>query len=126
MHRDLRARLELAVVNILALAAEQESQDGYEYSSDNENYITDGNAKIITAVRKQLAISIRDLMQHGLTSVMAKRIKNSFIDNVFSIIIIIIIINISRSMKVVVWCHSWVVSQVKVKNFLQCTRGNSY
>lgn len=78
MHRDLRARLELAVVNILALAAEQESQDGYEYSSDNENYITDGNAKIITAVRKQLAISIRDLMQHGLTSVIAKRIKNSF------------------------------------------------
>ncbi|KAK6620145.1 hypothetical protein RUM44_006545 [Polyplax serrata] len=65
---DLRARLELAVVNILALAADQEAQDSYDYSTDSETYISESNAKMTTAVRKQLAITIRDLMEHGLVS----------------------------------------------------------
>ncbi|KAL0268746.1 UNVERIFIED_CONTAM: hypothetical protein PYX00_010568 [Menopon gallinae] len=65
---DMRARLELAVVNVLALASEGDYQEACEYSSDSESVSANCDVRMTTAVRKQLAVSIRDLMQHGLIS----------------------------------------------------------
>jgi len=72
--RDLRARLEVAVAHVSELMAEASESpgtcDGEDYASDSEDAPTVlCNAKVTTAVRKKLAIAIRDLMEHGLTSV---------------------------------------------------------
>lgn len=69
----MRARLELAVVNVLALASEGDYQEACEYSSDSESVSAHCDVRMTTAVRKQLAVSIRDLMQHGLISVRTRR-----------------------------------------------------
>lgn len=80
--RDLRTRLDIAVEHVLETIVETQrrSEDEEEEEEDddvvdNENdYASDSdssshaNAKLTSAVRKHLAISIRDLMQHGLSS----------------------------------------------------------
>lgn len=67
---DLRARLELAVVSVLAVVSDRDRELSYDdYSSDNESGGATWSAKVARAVRKQLAVSIRDLMHHGLVSV---------------------------------------------------------
>lgn len=78
--RDLRTRLDIAVEHVLETIAEAQRQPDVEEDDDdddldNENdYTSDSdstshaNAKLTSAVRKHLAASVRDLMQHGLTS----------------------------------------------------------
>ncbi|KAJ8888628.1 hypothetical protein PR048_008120 [Dryococelus australis] len=64
---DLRARLEVTVNYVLELMSRTERSMHTDYSSDSEDVpaiVCD--AKLAHAVRKQLALSIRDLMQHGL------------------------------------------------------------
>lgn len=75
--RDLRTRLDIAVEHVLETIAEaqqrhleeEEDDDDLEndYTSDSDS-ASHANAKLTSAVRKHLAASIRDLMQHGLTS----------------------------------------------------------
>ncbi|XP_015599015.1 RUN domain-containing protein 1 [Cephus cinctus] len=78
--RDLRARLDIAVEHVLETVSEsnsQEQEDEDEAVDDNDNdndYTSDSDspssrcdAKLTSAVRKHLAVCIRDLMQHGLT-----------------------------------------------------------
>lgn len=68
---DLRARLEIAISRvkdtILATGSSKNSLQG-DYSSDTESPSVSCNVKVTTAVRKYLATSIRDLMQHGATT----------------------------------------------------------
>ncbi|XP_011138814.1 RUN domain-containing protein 1 isoform X2 [Harpegnathos saltator] len=74
--RDLRTRLDIAVEHVLETIAEaQRHPEEEDDDIDNENdYTSDSdstshaNAKLTSAVRKHFAASIRDLMQHGLTS----------------------------------------------------------
>lgn len=83
--RDLRTRLDIAVEHVLETLAEMsqrqeqhpddEEDDDVDEIDDNENdYTSDSdsashaNARLTSAVRKHLAISIRDLVQHGLTA----------------------------------------------------------
>ncbi|KAJ9582666.1 hypothetical protein L9F63_022987, partial [Diploptera punctata] len=64
---DLRASLELAVEYVIELASNPESPLDSDYTSDSEDApVVMCNVKLTSAVRKQLALSIRDLMQHGL------------------------------------------------------------
>lgn len=68
LFRDLRARLELAIAKVketIATAENQNTTDHGDYFSDAESSPTTCNVKVATAVRKYLATSIRDLMQHG-------------------------------------------------------------
>ncbi|KAG1677506.1 RUN domain-containing protein 1 [Nymphon striatum] len=63
---DLRANLEIAVQHVIELASQEQPVDS-DYTSDSEDSpIVMCNEKLTTAVRKELAIAIRDLMQHGL------------------------------------------------------------
>ncbi|XP_046407221.1 RUN domain-containing protein 1 isoform X1 [Ischnura elegans] len=67
---DLRANLELAVDYVMQLASSQNTPVDSDYTSDSED--TPAilcNEKLTTAVRKNLALSIRDLVQHGLMPV---------------------------------------------------------
>lgn len=83
--RDLRTRLDIAVEHVLETIAETSQQQQLQQRhpdeedvddiDDNENdYTSDSdsashaNAKLTSAVRKHLATSVRDLMQHGLTA----------------------------------------------------------
>ena len=70
--RDLRTRLDIAVEDILEILVESEHNHeecdndiDIEYSSDSDSPVVQSNAKVTSAVRKHLAIAIRDLMQHG-------------------------------------------------------------
>lgn len=64
---DLRASLELAVEYVVELASNPESPLDSDYTSDSEDApVVLCNVKLTSAVRKQLALSIRDLIQHGL------------------------------------------------------------
>ncbi|XP_043466603.1 RUN domain-containing protein 1-like [Leptopilina heterotoma] len=71
--RDLRTRLDIAVENILECLAEnvhhrhhEDFTNDVEYSSDSDSPVSQqNNTKITSAVRKYLAIAVRDLMQHG-------------------------------------------------------------
>lgn len=68
--RDLRAQLELAVADVSELAVEPEAPVDSDYMSDSEGVTTiQCNGKLATAVRKKLAVSLQNLMQHGLMSV---------------------------------------------------------
>lgn len=68
--RDLRANLELAVEHVIELASNPENTLDNDYTSDSEGApVVLCNVKLTSAVRKRLAISIRDLMQHGLMPV---------------------------------------------------------
>lgn len=66
---DLRARLELAIAKVketIAATENQKTTEQGDYFSDTESSPTVcNNVKVATAVRKYLATSIRDLMQHG-------------------------------------------------------------
>ncbi|XP_059469249.1 RUN domain-containing protein 1 [Neocloeon triangulifer] len=65
---DMRARLEMAVGHILLLASGHDSFPlESDYTSDTEDApVVMCNEELTTAVRKELAISLRDLIQHGL------------------------------------------------------------
>ncbi|CAB3377120.1 Hypothetical predicted protein [Cloeon dipterum] len=65
---DLRARLEMAVGHILLLASGHVPLPlDSDYTSDTEDApAVLCNEELVTAVRKELAISLRDLIQHGL------------------------------------------------------------
>jgi hypothetical protein len=68
--RDLRANLELAVEYVIELASNPENNLDNDYTSDSEGApVVLCNVKLTSAVRKQLALSVRDLMQHGLMPV---------------------------------------------------------
>lgn len=70
--RDLRANLELAIECVIELASSPENTLDSDYTSDSEDApVVLCNVKLTGAVRKQLALSIRDLMQHGLMPVSA-------------------------------------------------------
>ncbi|KAJ3639702.1 hypothetical protein Zmor_003046 [Zophobas morio] len=64
---DLRAKLEMAIFRIKELVNEEQKFIPTDYNSDSESTIT-YNSQLTTAVRKYLATSIRDLMQHGATT----------------------------------------------------------
>ncbi|XP_043686523.1 RUN domain-containing protein 1 isoform X1 [Vespula pensylvanica] len=72
--RDLRTRLDIAVEHVLSTIIENEHQlededvGADEYTSDSDSASTHCNAKLTSAIRKHLAASIRDLLQHGLMS----------------------------------------------------------
>lgn len=68
--KDLRTRLDIAVEHVLAQIAEANNDniDDNDYTSDSDSPTTQSNAKLTSAVRKHLAISIRDLLHHGLTA----------------------------------------------------------
>lgn len=68
---DLRARLEVAVNQVLELVGKQESQCvDSDYTSDSEDSpAVLCNEKLTSAVRKDLATALRDLMQHGLMEI---------------------------------------------------------
>lgn len=70
--RDLRTRLDIAVEHVLETVAESEFSntkidlnDEISYNSDSDSTTNHYDVKVTTAVRKHLAICIRDLMQHG-------------------------------------------------------------
>ncbi|XP_065165150.1 RUN domain-containing protein 1 isoform X2 [Atheta coriaria] len=68
---DLRARLEVAIARVRDMMIAVETTPlAYEgdYSSDSESPTVLCNVQITTAVRKLLAPSIRDLVQHGTYS----------------------------------------------------------
>lgn len=83
--RDLRTRLDIAVEHVLNTIAETSRRqrrvdddeeeevddindiDENDYTSDSDS-ASHANARLTSAVRKHLAASIRDLMQHGLTA----------------------------------------------------------
>jgi len=67
----MRARLEMAVGQILMLASGQEPAPlDSDYTSDTEDApVVFCNEELTTAVRKELAMSLRDLTQHGLMPV---------------------------------------------------------
>lgn len=70
--RDLRARLEVTVAQVSEImmeAAESQTSDETEdYASDSEGApVVLCNVRITTAVRKKLAMAIKDLIEHGLT-----------------------------------------------------------
>ncbi|XP_049953896.1 RUN domain-containing protein 1 [Schistocerca serialis cubense] len=64
---DLRARLELAVDEVLSLILNPVKNVDADYMSDSDH---DSallcNAALTSAVRKKLAVSVKDLLQHGL------------------------------------------------------------
>lgn len=69
---DLRARLEVAINKVVEAADEEEAprDDRYsEYGSDCEESQEQSSAHLTQTVRKDLAMSIRDLMEHGLMEV---------------------------------------------------------
>ncbi|KAL3842229.1 hypothetical protein ACJMK2_020268 [Sinanodonta woodiana] len=69
---DLRARLEIAIDKVYCLAKEQQEVQAYKaeqsdsYSSDSDESLETSSPALTQAVRKDLAMAIRDLMQHGL------------------------------------------------------------
>ena len=72
--RDLRAQLELAVDHVIEACSEVECLTDTdctsvmsESDSQPECYIS--SPKVASIVRKELAVAIRDLMQHGMVSV---------------------------------------------------------
>ncbi|XP_023215929.1 RUN domain-containing protein 1-like [Centruroides sculpturatus] len=65
---DLRAQLEIIINQVIELVENQEPPfEDSDYTSDSEDApVIQCNEKLTTAVRKDLAAAIRDLMQHGL------------------------------------------------------------
>ncbi|XP_066583721.1 RUN domain-containing protein 1 isoform X1 [Prorops nasuta] len=68
--KELRTRLDFAVEHVLETIKETEhisvDIDYENYSSDSDSPVSRCSAKLTSAVRKHLAMSIRDLVQHGL------------------------------------------------------------
>lgn len=65
---DVRARLQIAVSHILDLVEIDHEMSGDYRSDTDESPSVACNVKLTYAVRKHLAMSLRDLVQHGLTS----------------------------------------------------------
>lgn len=65
---DLRAHLEMAIEHVMELAKEPDTYVDSDYMSDSE-CSTQCTSKLATAVRKQLAVSIQSLIQHGLVNI---------------------------------------------------------
>lgn len=66
---DLRARLELSIDKVLQVAAEQQTSNPNSSDFDSESeedQIPPSSQALTQVVRKELAMSVRDLMQHGL------------------------------------------------------------
>ncbi|KAL8618751.1 hypothetical protein ACOMHN_015161 [Nucella lapillus] len=74
---DLRAKLEVAITHTLELSQQQlqqqQKKEWQKSSSDSEDYTSDtdegeqmSSPALTQCVRKELAMAIRDLMQHGL------------------------------------------------------------
>lgn len=65
---DMRARLQITVARIVDMVGTKDDDTG-DYSSDSEDMPTAVmcNVKLTKLVRKHLAISLKDLIQHGLT-----------------------------------------------------------
>lgn len=67
---DLRARLEVAIDKVMALAKQQEEahdrDTSDDYNSDSEEAQEMSSPLLTQAVRRDLAMAIRDLIQHGL------------------------------------------------------------
>lgn len=72
--RDLRTRLDFAVEHVIETIAETERHPDDDDIANENDYASDSdsmshcNARVTSAVRKHLATSIRDLIQHGLMS----------------------------------------------------------
>ena len=70
---DLRARLEVAIDKVMEASLEdmdEEKDDKYsEYGSDSEESQEQSSPLLIQAVRKDLAMAIRDLIEHGLMEI---------------------------------------------------------
>ncbi|GLV39355.1 uncharacterized protein CBL_13232 [Carabus blaptoides fortunei] len=66
---DMRARLQMTVARIVEMGS-SDGEDTGNYSSDTEDApsAVPCNVKLTHTVRKQLAVTLRDLMQHGLTA----------------------------------------------------------
>lgn len=66
---DLRAHLEIAIEKVIELSREPETNYAdSDYVSDTENSVQ-CTSKLATVVRKQLAVGIQNLMQHGLMNI---------------------------------------------------------
>jgi hypothetical protein len=65
---DLRAYLEVAIENVIEIAKEPETYVDSDYMSDSES-IVQCTSKLATVVRKNLAVSLQNLLQHGLVNV---------------------------------------------------------
>ncbi len=73
-YRDLRARLEMAVDHVIESCSEVECLTDTDCTSvmsesDSQPEFLMSSPKVASIVRKELAIAIRDLMQHGLVTV---------------------------------------------------------
>lgn len=67
---DLRAKLEVAIDHVVMTNKEITSKacndSDYTSDSDDNTFIPPSSEKITSIVRKELAVSLRDLMEHGL------------------------------------------------------------
>lgn len=63
---DLRARLEVAVEHLLEINKEKFCNDSDYTSDSDDNIFSHGNEKMTCAVRKELSVALRDLLEHGL------------------------------------------------------------
>ncbi|KAJ8299224.1 hypothetical protein KUTeg_023284 [Tegillarca granosa] len=69
---DLRAKLEVAIDKVLELGKEEQEKSDYsvtsqtDYTSDSEESQEQSSPALTQAVRKDLSMAIRDLMEHGL------------------------------------------------------------
>ncbi|XP_059142170.1 RUN domain-containing protein 1-like [Physella acuta] len=71
---DLRAKLEMAITKCIDLAEKQKQEakqdtDSEDYSSDSDENTNQSSPALTQCVRKDLAMALRDLMQHGLMEV---------------------------------------------------------
>ncbi len=68
---DLRASLELAIVKVYNLAVQANTPPDSDYTSDcdEDSPSVPCNQALTSAVRKDLASAIADLLQHGLMHV---------------------------------------------------------
>ena len=67
---DLRAKLEVAIDHVVTTNKEISSKScndsDYTSDSDDNTFIPPSSEKITSIVRKELAVSLRDLLEHGL------------------------------------------------------------
>ncbi|KAK0161596.1 hypothetical protein PV327_010051 [Microctonus hyperodae] len=66
--RELRIQLDIAIEGVLKSAMNSCDDNNKIYESNSGLWKVYSNTELIVATRKHLALSIRDLMQHGLTS----------------------------------------------------------
>lgn len=68
---DMRAKLEVAIDHVVTTNKEITSKScndsDYTSDSDDNTFVPPSSEKITSIVRKELAVALRDLMEHGLT-----------------------------------------------------------